>query len=489
MLKMPVLRQIPLPFFLRSIFVFFALASNFSIKAQLCSGSLGDPVVNITFGSGGSNSGYTATNAYIYTSSFCPNDGLYTITNSTANCFGNTWHTVSSDHTGNGAFLLVNATLTPGDFFVTTVNNLCPNTTYEFAAWLMNVINRFNAIRPNITFKIETTNGTVLHQFSTGDIIETSSPMWKQYGFYFTTPASNNGIVLRMTNNAPGGIGNDIALDDITFRPCGPIITSAIQGYSDTVNICDGNTNLYTLTSTVSSAYSSPVYVWQVSTDAGITWKDIPAANSLTYLRNPTTAGIYLYRLAVNEQSSAGIPGCRIASNYVVINVHAKPVVNAGSDRVMFNGENVTLDGNVTGENPVFYWGPPDNLSDINILDPVASPASEKKYTLYATSSFGCKNEDVLTIKVVAGIFVPTGFTPNGDGKNDRWHIPFLDPILGATIRVYNRYGQVVYQVESKTVDWDGSFNGKPQATGTFVYYISFKNGRKDMKGTFTLIR
>src|SRR6188472_1300903 len=113
MLKMPVLPQIPLPFFLRSIFVFFALASNFSIKAQLCSGSLGDPVVNITFGSGGNNSGYTATNAY-----------LYTITNSTANCFGNTWHTVSSDHTGNGAFLLVNATLTPGDFFVTTVNNL-----------------------------------------------------------------------------------------------------------------------------------------------------------------------------------------------------------------------------------------------------------------------------------------------------------------------------------------------------------------------------
>jgi gliding motility-associated-like protein len=155
----------------------------------------------------------------------------------------------------------------------------------------------------------------------------------------------------------------------------------------------------------------------------------------------------------------------------------------------MFNGESVTLDGNVAGEHPVFYWGPPDNLSDINILDPVASPSSEKKYTLYATSAFGCKNEDEMMIKVVAGIFVPTAFTPNGDGKNDHWHIPFLDPMLGATVRVYNRYGQIVYEVESKTVDWDGTFNGKQQATGTFVYYISFKNGRKDMKGTFTLIR
>jgi gliding motility-associated-like protein len=226
-----------------------------------------------------------------------------------------------------------------------------------------------------------------------------------------------------------------------------------------------------------------------VSIDMGITWKDIPGANAITYLRDPTRAGVYWYRLAVNEQSSAGIAGCRIASNYVVINVHAKPGVDAGEDRVIFFGENVKLEATVTGESPVFYWAPPDNLSDINILDPIASPSIEKKYTLYATTSFGCTNEDDVTVKVVAGIFVPTGFTPNGDGRNDSWRIPFLDPKLGATVRVYNRFGQLVYEVVSKTVDWDGSFNGRPQATGTFIYHISFKNGEKDMKGTFTLIR
>lgn len=486
---MPVLPEISNTVFLRSVFTVLVLAFTFSVNAQLCTGSLGDPVVNVTFGSGGSNSGYTATNAYMYTGSFCPNDGFYTITNSTANCFGNTWHTINSDHTGNGAFMLVNATYTPGDFLVTAVNDLCPNTTYEFAAWLMNVVNRFGSIKPNITFSIETTGGNILQQFSTGDIPETSSPLWKQYGFFFTTPASNNGIVLRMTNNAPGGIGNDIALDDITFRPCGPVIISSIQGNPDTVNICEGNTNLYTLTSTVSSVYISPVYQWQVSTDTGNTWKDIPGANSVTWLRSSTGAGIYWYRLAVNEQSSAGITACRIASNYLAINVHADPIVNAGADRVIFNGENVTLQGVVMGEDPVFYWDPPDNLSNINILDPIASPASEKKYSLYATSAFGCKNEDEMIIKVVAGIFVPTAFTPNNDGKNDKWRVPFLDPMLDATVRVYNRYGQLVYQVESKTVEWDGTFNGKLQASGTFAYHIRFKNGRKDMKGTFTLIR
>ena len=175
--------KISIPVFFRSLMIIFISWFSFPANAQLCTGSLGDPVVNITFGSGGANSGYTATNAYTYTSSFCPNDGYYTITNSTSNCFGNSWYTINSDHTGNGAFMLVNASYTPGDFFVTTVDNLCPNTTYEFASWIMNVITRFNVIRPNITFKIETPAGVVLNQFSTGDIGDIGQ--WKQYGFFF----------------------------------------------------------------------------------------------------------------------------------------------------------------------------------------------------------------------------------------------------------------------------------------------------------------
>src|ERR1044071_3652202 len=86
----------------RSLIILFVSCFAFSVNAQLCTGSLGDPVVNITFGTGATNSGYTATNAYTYISSSCPNDGFYTITTSTANCFGNTWHTIGSDHTGNG---------------------------------------------------------------------------------------------------------------------------------------------------------------------------------------------------------------------------------------------------------------------------------------------------------------------------------------------------------------------------------------------------
>ena len=472
---------------LRIIITLTALNFVTGIKAQLCNGSLGDPVVNITFGSG-SNTGYVPTNAYTYTSSTCPDDGYYTITGSTSGCFGNHWHTVTADHTGHGAFMLVNASYDPGDFFVTTVADLCPNTNYQFAAWLMNVLN-FSGISPNITFSIETTDGTILGQYSTGDIPTTSQPTWKQYGLYFTTPPDNAEIVLRMTNNAPGGNGNDIALDDITFSPCGPAITAAIASNKDTVDICTGNTSTYTFTSQVSSGFSKPVYQWQISADKGLYWQDIPGANTLSYLRMSTSPGFYWYRLTVTEQTSVGILSCRVASNIVVINVHENPAVSAGPDRILITGTPVTLQGLVTGEAPKYLWDPPTYLDNDTLLTPAASPPQNFNYTLFATSEFGCKNNDDVMVKVVAGIFVPNAFTPNSDGKNDTWRIPFLDPLLDASVNVYNRFGQVVYHAEGKTVDWDGMFNGLPQPSGTYVYYIRFKSGYPDMKGTVLLIR
>ena len=78
----------------------------------------------------------------------------------------------------------------------------------------------------------------------------------------------------------------------------------------------------------------------------------------------------------------------------------------------------------------------------------------------------------------------------NNDGKNDHWRIPFLDPQFGGVVNVYNRFGELVYHTESAVVDWDGTFKGMPQSSGTYVYHIRFKKiQRADMKGTFILIR
>ena len=477
---------------LRILFFFCFTGKAFFLHAQLCTGSLGDPVVNITFGSGNAVSTNYTTSAYSYVKSDCPTDGFFTITNYTMGCYSNTWHAVSKDHTGdNGNYMLVNASYDPGDFFKTTVSDLCPNTNYQFSAWICNILQPYvDGINPNITFTIETTGGIVLQQYSTGDIEETDEPVWKQFGFYFTSPSENLPVVLRITNNAPGGTGNDLALDDITFRPCGSTITSSIQGHSDSVDVCEGNNESFQFNGNVSSAYFDPVYHWQVSTNKGDTWVDIPGADQKTYTHSPVVqTGIYLYRLTVTNRQFSNLSSCRIASNSLLINVHPKPIVNAGPDRIALAGDSIHLSGTVTGENPVNYWSPPDYLSDRNSCNPVVFPIADIEYSLYGESAFGCRNQDKTFVKVVRGIFVPTAFTPNNDGKNDHWHIPYLDPFLGAEVYVYNRYGKLVYHTKGMVVDWDGTIDGVLQPSAVYVYLIRFKILKPDMKGTVTLIR
>ncbi len=487
------MKQFSAGFFIKRVsFLIISISGFLFSAAQLCSGSLGDPVVNITFGTvSNGDPGVAPPAGYTYTTSSCPDDGYYTITRSTSGCFGNSWHTVNADHTGNGAFMLVNASFLAGDFYIGRVTGLCPNTTYEFSAWLMNVLISPSGIQPNITFTIETPSGTILNQFNTGGIPVTAQPRWDQYGFYFTTTAGNPDIILRMRNNAPGGMGNDIALDDITFRPCGPVVAASLQGSNIKIDVCaDEQQSSYDFSASISPGFVSPVYQWQVSMDSGRIWTDISGANSLTYQRLPTTAGTYWYRLTVAENGNAGIVACRIASNVNSIHVHDDPLIDAGPGKTIVSGEQIVLTASTaSGGSIQFSWLPPDHLDNDSILNPIASPVINTLYTLSAVSAFGCRSEDQVLIKVVAGIFVPTAFTPDNDGRNDYWQIPFLDPAKGATVSVYNRNGQLVYQVKGDIVNWDGRYNGRQQPAGVYVYYVRFKEGKGDMKGTLMLIR
>lgn len=477
--------------FLKRFILFYGLLVNtLPGLAQVCTGGLGDPVVNITFGNGTTpDFNFSPPAAYTYTASACPNDGSYTITTSSSGCFSGSWHTVPSDHTGGGAFMLVNASYTPGDFFRATVSDLCPNTTYEFAAWIMNVLRNPSGIRPDLTFTIETPAGVVLNQFNTGGIVVTNNPEWNQYGFFFTTTAGNATIVLRITNNAPGGIGNDLALDDITFRPCGPAITSVIQGGGISQDICVYDQTDYQFTATVSPGFTDPVYQWQISYNEGITWQDIAGADNLQYTRTPTVAGNYQYRLTVAERGNAGIVNCRVASNQLSILVHPRPLVKTETERILIKGDSIRLKAEVTGDAPVYSWTPSTGLNDVTLLQPLASPPSDIVYLLTATTAFGCTAEGYVRVKVVNGIFVPTGFTPNQDGRNDYWTIPYLDPGAGATVTLFNRYGQVVYSVTGGVVKWDGTLGGVPQPTGTYIYLVRFQSDKPPLKGVVTLVR
>lgn len=165
----------------------------------------------------------------------CPSDGHYTYTSLTTNCFGGDWFTIEEDHTPgdvSGNMMLVNASPESGVFLETTINGFKGGTTYEFGVWLMNVCKITDKcpypLLPNISIRLQTPAGNIVAKFGTGDVERQQKPQWSQYRGVFTTPPSETALILIMMDNAPGGCGNDFAVDDITFRECvkpTPVIT------------------------------------------------------------------------------------------------------------------------------------------------------------------------------------------------------------------------------------------------------------------------
>jgi gliding motility-associated-like protein len=370
--------------------------------AQLCTGSLGDPVVHISFGSG-PNPGPSlaaATTNYGYISGDCPGDGFYNVRNSSNGCFNSTWHTVPEDHTPgdvNGYFMQVNASFNPGDFYVDTVRGLCPNTTYEFAAWILNVLKTTACngvgIDPNLTFKIETTTGTTLASYSTGSIPEDFTPTWRQYGLFFQTPAGITTVVLRITNDAPGGCGNDLLLDDITFRPCGPNVTAALSITGTSTTVCVGNNTAFLLQGVYPGGYANPAFQWQESLN-GSPFTDIAGAQGVNYLRPPTAApGSYRYRLTMAESENLTSFSCRVASNVITIEVNPLPVVSVTDVFEACDGADVSLSAS---GGSTYSWTGPNGFSSAAaqpVLEDVDA-ADEGMYYVLATSDKGCSVRD-----------------------------------------------------------------------------------------------
>ena len=406
------------------IILFFSLIIFSYSHAQLCTGSLGDPIINITFGAGANpgSSLSAATTAYQYVSGDCPSDGFYTVRNNTSACFGNSWHSLSADHTGDagGYFMLVNASVQPGAFYLDTVKGLCGNTTYEFAAWIMNVLLPASCNsagnQPNITFSIEKTDGTVLQSYNSGNIASASTPTWKQYGFFFTTPAAGSDIVLRMFNNAAGGCGNDLALDDITFRPCGPMITNTVNGLpAASQSFCEGpQSHQMILQCILSGGFINPAFLWQTRNPGSSSlWIDSPGAtsNSLSYIIPANAApGAYQVRLAVAEGGNLNSPQCRIYSTPFTFTINANPVTTAVNNGPACEGAATIF--TATGGNQYAWTGPGSFTgtgSPLTLANTQFSDAG--KYYVLVTNTAGCTHLDSTTISVNPAPVAAAGHT------------------------------------------------------------------------------
>jgi gliding motility-associated-like protein len=91
-------------------------------------------------------------------------------------------------------------------------------------------------------------------------------------------------------------------------------------------------------------------------------------------------------------------------------------------------------------------------------------------------------------VKVFKQLFVPNAFTPNSDGINDTWFIETLEAYPGAEVKVYNRYGQLVFDNHGTNKRWDGKFQGMPLAPDAYAYTIDLKNNTQLIKGVVFII-
>lgn len=164
-------------------------------------------------------------------------------------------------------------------------------------------------------------------------------------------------------------------------------------------------------------------------------------------------------------------------------------------DTIAHAGDQFELLATSAGIN--YTWSPVTGLSNPNIANPtvtIGAVGDEMTYQVVGVTAEGCKGEGYVKIRVYKGpeIYVPTAFTPNGDGKNDKF-TPFPVGIKSYNyFRVFNRWGQLIFSTTKLNDGWDGKIAGKEQPAGLYVWMVEGITRDKKIitkKGTVTLIR
>jgi gliding motility-associated-like protein len=165
------------------------------------------------------------------------------------------------------------------------------------------------------------------------------------------------------------------------------------------------------------------------------------------------------------------------------------PKVNAGPDLYLLKNESGEIQATATGSELQYSWYPALYLNNETILQPTSTPMEDITYTLTVSGSGGCKDSSQVAVKLLPEPQIPNAFTPNNDGLNDTWGIPNLNLYAKCEVKIFNRYGQLIFHSNGYRQPWDGTFNGEPLPSDTYVYVIDTKRQKKWYKGIVTLIR
>jgi gliding motility-associated-like protein len=195
--------------------------------------------------------------------------------------------------------------------------------------------------------------------------------------------------------------------------------------------------------------------------------------------------------------------GCLFAQSGIQVEEPDPLVVDLGDDITLNYGFEVRLEAQISGGAGAlgYSWYPGDTtlLSCIDCATPSANVPYQTSFTLRVTDENGCYDEDIITVfaRKSNPVFVPTGFTPNGNSANDRLLVHGKAGVQVRQFSVYDRWGELLFEardfeVNDPLIGWDGSYHGKPLNGGVYIWRleVEFEDGNREVfTGSSTLIR
>jgi gliding motility-associated-like protein len=219
-------------------------------------------------------------------------------------------------------------------------------------------------------------------------------------------------------------------------------------------------------------------------------WRWSFGDNTTSDEQNPTHSYAYgsLYTATL---VSTTIKGCKDTMTRTLDVDRFMPF--AGNDTFIVKGEHINFNASGGVE---YTWTPGDKLNFTNISNPRGDypDTGVYIYNVHIKSDKGCEGDDKIKVTVVnqASLFLPTAFTPNGDGMNDFFKMLCVGYAKINFFRVFNRFGQQVYHTTTIGRGWDGKMNGRDADMGTYFWVLSVVDrfGKDEvLKGDITLLR
>jgi gliding motility-associated-like protein len=222
--------------------------------------------------------------------------------------------------------------------------------------------------------------------------------------------------------------------------------------------------------------------------------KIVSGVHTATPVVAPTQSTQYTV-IVIGENGCADTAVC-----YVTVHPKLLPDrIEAWADEyAIISGNPVQLHATpLYGQNVSYSWSPNDSLDNSAVTNPIANPAQTTVYTVTVTDMNGCSKSDTVLIRVShldcdePFVYIPNAFTPNSDGINDQFRLrsKILESML---LRVYDRWGELLFETTKLDEGWDGTFRGKPCDPGVYVFYVEavcFNKQPFTRKGNVTLMR